>query len=109
MQPGKTVFDVRYGEEWIRVSIDGESAIFHVMYIDDVDIVIEALNKAVAVGAKRGILFSGKVVQDHTATMHTMRAEKGVTWLGGKVYLLTKWPSRPEFRIEWDVLPAVTE
>jgi hypothetical protein len=109
MDPGKQVFDVRRGDEWIRVTIDGEVAEFVVVGIDDVAIVIEALNKAASAGAIRGTMFTGEIVDDHAAAMHRMRAAGGVTWLGGKVSLIGERPIGPMFRIDWDVLPAITE
>ena len=109
MQPGKTVFDVRRGDEWIRVSIEDETATLRVVGIDDVGIVIEALNRAVAAGAKRGTLFTGEIVADQMAAMHRMRAAIGVTWLGGRVTFLGELPNGPEFRIDWDLFPAITE
>jgi hypothetical protein len=109
MPPAKTVFDVKHRDEWMRVSIEEESATFVVLGIDDVGIVIEALNRAVAAGTKRGTLFTGEIVDDHMAAMHTVRASKGITWLGGKVSFLGRLSNGPQFRIDWDVLPTVTE
>ena len=71
--------------------------------------VIEALNRAVAAGATRGVLWSGDVVDEHIAEMHEMRARTGTTWLGGRVTLLGPGKLGPEFRIDWDNLPTITE
>jgi hypothetical protein len=101
-------FDIRHGDEWIRVSIIEGFATIHVLDIDDIRIVIEALKKATAAGATRGTMFTGCMVEDHSAAMHTMRSEKGITWLGGKVTVLSESPS-PMFRIDWDILPTITE
>jgi hypothetical protein len=109
MEPGKTVFDVRRGDEWIRVSIEGETAELVVVGIDDVSIVIEALNRAVAAGAIRGTMLTGEIVDEQMAAMHRMRAEVGMTWLGGRVTLLAERANGPVFRIDWDTLPSITE
>jgi hypothetical protein len=101
-------FDVRHGEEWIRVSVIEGLATFHVQYIDSVRIVIEAFKTAIAAGATRGTMFTGCMVKDHSGAMHTMRSEKGIGWLGGTVTKLADSPA-PQFRIDWDVLPSITE
>src|SRR5947209_11977400 len=109
MSSSKVTFDVRRGDEWIRVSIEYGFATFQVVGIDDVRIVCEALNRAAAAGATRGVLFTGEIVAEQAAAMHIMRAKTGTTWLGGKVTWLADRANGPEFRIDWDVLPTVTE
>lgn len=109
MAIGKTTFDVKRGDELIRVHIEGEVATFVVVGIDNVGVVIEAINRAVAAGATRGTLFTGEILDDHTAAMHQMRSNTGTTWLGGKVTFLSLRPNGPVFRIDWDVLPTITK
>jgi hypothetical protein len=102
-------FDVKRGDQWIRVHIEDESATFQVVGIDDVRIVCQALSQAVAAGATRGTMFTGEIIDEHTAAMHTIRSTAGITWLGGKVTWLGNRPNGPEFRIDWEFLPTITE
>jgi hypothetical protein len=109
MSTDAITFDVRHGDDLIRVYITQGFATFQVSSIDDARIVIEALNRAAAAGAKRGTMLTGAVVHDQLAAMHMMRAEQGITWLGGRVTFLGSGPSGPEFEINWDALPTVTK
>jgi hypothetical protein len=54
-------------------------------------------------------MWTGEIVDDHAAAMHEMRARTGTTWLGGRVTLLATGKLGPEFRIDWDTLPTITE
>ena len=67
------------------------------------------MDQVVAAGATRGSMFTGEIVDDHLAAMHRMRSQEGITWLGGKVTWLSDRANGPEFRIDWDVLPTITE
>jgi hypothetical protein len=80
--PGTTTFDIKHGDDFIRVHVTDGVAVFWVVSIDDVGIVIEALNLAVAAGATSGSLFTGPVVNDQVAAMHALGAQTGTTWLG---------------------------
>jgi hypothetical protein len=108
MAKDKSFFDVKRGDELIRIHIDGEFARLQVSGIDSVAIVIEALNAAVAAGARRGLMETGALLPDQSAAKGLMRASKGVSWLGGKVTFLGVLPDGPEFRVDWDQLPTIT-
>jgi hypothetical protein len=41
--------------------------------------------------------------------MNMLRAQNGITWMAGKVTFLGMLSDGPEFRIDWDVLPTITE
>jgi len=43
------------------------------------------------------------------AGMHLMRAAKDKTWLGGKVTHLADGKDGPQFRIDWESFPQITE
>jgi hypothetical protein len=105
----KITIDVKDKDAWIRVYVDQGFATIQVVCIDDVGIVYRALNQAVAAGAISGTMLTGEIVEKHMAAMHDMRARTGITWLGGKVTWLADRANGPEYRIDWDVLPTVTE
>ncbi len=109
MATSRIEFDVRRGGDLVRVIIEDGFATIRIAMIDDVRPVLEAMNRAVAAGATRGALFTGEVVHEHTAAMHLMRVRQGLTWLGGRVSLLAMRANGPEFRIDFDKLPTITE
>jgi len=106
---GEITFDVIHDDGWIRVCTTGDVATIYVDSIWDDEIVVRAINKAVAMGAIQGTLFTGDVVRDQIAKMHSMRAVKGVTWLGGIVTRLADGEEGPQFRIDWDSIPTITD
>ncbi len=106
---GDITFDVIHHDGWIRVCITDGEATFHVDSIWDDQIVRLALKKALSLGATHGRLYSYEVVNDHLAEKHRRRAEKGITWLGGTVTQLEDREGFPQFRIDWQVLPEITE
>ncbi|HYV36846.1 MAG TPA: hypothetical protein VE988_14150, partial [Gemmataceae bacterium] len=67
MPAGEIHFEIKRGEDLITVHIKDEYARIVVSMIDDVWPVYQALNKTVAAGAKRGVLFTGMVVHDQLA------------------------------------------
>jgi len=77
-----TTFDVRRGDDIILVRIEEGIATFTVSSIKGAEMVIEALNRAVADGATCGTLWTGEIVDDQMADMHTMRAQtdKTLAW-----------------------------
>lgn len=81
---------------------------FFVDNIWDDEVVVRAFNKAAGLGAFQGTMFTDEVVNDQMAEMHTMRSEKGVTWLGGKVTRLDDGKEGPRFRIDWETIPTIT-
>jgi hypothetical protein len=103
-----TTFDVRRGDDVIRVRIEEGVATFMVSSTNNAEMIVEALNGAVAAGATRGTLCTTEIVDEQMADMHTMRAQKGITWLGGRVTLLSQRQLGPIFRIDWDLLPTIT-
>jgi hypothetical protein len=109
LPPEAITFNVIHNDGLIRVRIENGFATFTVDLIQDVGVVVQGLSRAVAAGATRGTMFTGEVVNDQIAAMHTMRAASGTTWLGGKVTRLADGPEGPQFRIDWSVLPTFTE
>ena len=85
MAAGRSTFAVKRGDELIRVFVDGDEATFVVASIDSVGVVIEAINRAVAAGARRGTLFTGEVVNDQVAAMHEMRSRTDAANQGNRV------------------------
>ncbi len=103
-------FNIVHHDGAIKVKIDDDGyAIIEVENINDKEIVVKASNRAFREGALSGTLFTKDVVNDQMAAMHKMRAEKGKTWLGGKVTRLPDGPDGPQFRIDWETFPHITE
>ena len=103
-------FNVIHHDGLINVRIDEDGhAIIDVKAINDDEILVLAINRAVQSGAISGTLLSGEVVNEQMADMYLMRATKGKTWLGGKVTRLADGEDGPQFRIEWDSFPQITE
>ena len=103
-------FHIVHHDGVIKVRIDDdEHAILEVENINDNEIVVRAINRAFRAGARTGTLFSGEVVDEQIAGMHTMRAATGTTWLGGNVTRLADGVDGPQFRIDWDSFPEITE
>ena len=106
---GEITFDVIHHDGWIRACITEGTATIYVDSIRGDEIVVRALNKAARLGAVRGTMFTLDVVNDKLAAKHRKRAERGTTWLGGKVTQLEDGPDGPQFRIDWDSIPSITE
>jgi hypothetical protein len=105
-----TSFNIVHHEGVIKVKIDEDGhAILDVDNINDDEVVVRAINRAFREGARTGTLFTNDVVNDHIARMHTKRSERGTTWLGGRVTRLPDLPWGPQFRIDWDEFPQITE
>lgn len=103
-------FNVVHHDGAIRVRIDDDGvATLEVEIINDDEVVVRAINQAFRAGACRGTLFTGDVVNEKMARMHQMRAATGTTWLGGKVTQLQDGEFGPRFRIDWAVMPCITE
>jgi hypothetical protein len=103
-------FNVVHHDGAVRVQIDDDgTATLVVEVITDTEVVVRAINQAVGEGAVRSTMFTGDVVNDQIAKMHRMRAETGTTWLGGKVTLIEEGELGPRFRIDWEVMPSITE
>lgn len=77
--------------------------------IEDSEVLMRAMNRAHTEGAIRGTMFTGEVANSQIERMHTMRALTGTTWLGGKVTQLEDGDFGPTFRIDWEVMPFITE
>jgi hypothetical protein len=77
--------------------------------IEDQEIVIRAINQAHRLGALRGVMFTGDCANPGIAQMHMMRSVNGTTYLGGKVTCLKYGEDGPQFRIDWEVFPSITE
>jgi len=102
-----TLFD---GDAAIQVLIDDEGfATIGVDNIDNDEILVRAINRTFRAGAVRGTLFTGDVIHEPMARRHAMRAAKGVTYLGGKVTYLREGRLGPQFRIDWETMPFITE
>lgn len=106
---GDITFDAIHHDGWIRVCITEGIATIYVDQIWDDEIVVRAINRAVQSGAVRGTMFTGEVVNERLAEKHRRRADQGVTWLGGKVTQLDDGEDGPQFRIDWDAMPTITE
>jgi len=103
-------FNIVHNDGAIRVYIDNQGfAALTVDNINDSEIVVRAINCAFRAGAVRGTLFTGDVSNDQIARMHLMRAATGTTWLDGTVTRLEDGELGPRFRIDWEVMPSVTE
>jgi hypothetical protein len=108
--PEKAIqFDIVHHDGWIRVRIENGFATFTVGAIWDDEIVVRAINKAVGLGAIQGTMFTGEVVHDRMARNHMKRAARGTTWLDGKVTRLDDGIDGPQFRIDWEKIPTITE
>lgn len=101
-------FNVIHHDGCIKVRVEDGFATIDVDNINDQEIVVRAMNRAIAAGAVRGTLLTGDCANDQIARMHTMRAEKGVTWRDGKVTYLGEGELGPRFRIEFDELSPIT-
>lgn len=106
---GEITFDVIHNDGWIRVCITEGVATFFVDNINDQGVLIRALGRAIAGGATRGTMFTGDVVNDRIAARHIYRSESGATWLDGKVTRLADGEDGPQFQIDWDQLPVISE
>jgi hypothetical protein len=103
-------FDVVHHDGAIQVRIEDDGYCTMVVHnINDQEIVIRAINKAFRLGALRGVMFTGDCANEKIARMHLMRAENGTTYLGGKVTYIADGENGPQFRIEWEVFPSITE
>lgn len=102
-------FNVIHNDGLIRVRIDSGVAVFSVDLIQDIGVVVLALKRAREAGATRGTWFTGEVVNDDLAEKFLYRAESGITWLGGDVTQLDDGFDGPQFRIDWDWMPSITE
>src|SRR5437868_5359745 len=100
-------FTIVHHDGGISVRIeDGGVTTINVQSIDDVEVVIRAINRAAREGAKSGTLFTGDVTHEQVAKMHRMRSSKGTTWLGGRVTFLEEGEQGPRFRIDWEIFPS---
>ena len=108
-QGGDITFDVIHHDGWIRVCIAQGVATLHVENINDVEVMVRAINLAAATGATSGTMFTGQVVNDRSATKHLRRVERGITFLGGKFTRRDDGEDGPQFRVDWDEFPAITE
>ncbi len=106
--PEVVTFNVIHNDGWIKVRIEDGFATIEVGNINDQEVVVRAINRAIAAGAVRGTLLTGDCANDQIARMHAMRAEKGVTWRGGKVTYLGEGELGPRFRIDFDELSPIT-
>ena len=103
-------FNVVHHDGAIRVSIDDDGyATLEVFKIEDDEIVVRAINGAFRGGAVRGTMFTGDAANSQIAKMNLMRARTGTTWLDGKVTQLEDGEFGPQFRVDWDVMPSITE
>jgi hypothetical protein len=103
-------FNVVHNDGAIRVRIDDDGfATLEVFKIEDSEVVVRTINRAFREGAVRGTLFTDDVANDQLARMHLMRASTGTAWLGGVVTRLDDGDLGPRFRIDWDVMPSITE
>jgi len=105
-----TSFTEVFQDGAIRVVIDDQGyAVLTVIQIMDDEVVVRAINRAFRSGATRATMFTGDVSNDRLAQKHLTRAERGTTWLGGKVTRLADGELGPQFRIDWDSMPSITE
>jgi hypothetical protein len=108
---GRTLFHIHDAYTGlIRVSIVDDHATFHVDNINDISIVTRAIQQARTRGATSGTWFTGDVVNDHIADQYNQFSQRGDTWLGGSVTRLPDGPEGdPQFRIDWETLPEITD
>jgi hypothetical protein len=105
-----TSFTEVFQDGVIQVVIDDQGyAVLAVIQIKDDGVVVRAINRAVKAGATRATMLTGDITNDRLARAHRTRAERGTTWLGGAVTRLADGELGPQFRIDWDVLPTITE
>jgi hypothetical protein len=102
-------FYVIHNDGLIHVRIEPNLTTITVKMIKDVGVIIRAINQAVDAGATRTTLLTGEVVNPNLARKYIVRAETGTTWRNGNVTRLADGEDGPTFRIDWDVLPRVTE
>lgn len=106
-----TFFTVVHNDGDVTVRIDETGyATLRVGGILDHVVIALAISRAYKAGARRGTLFTGSVVNDNVARMQMLRATRGTTFLGGKVTRLDDSPQGdPQFRVDWDEFPQITE
>ena len=103
-------FNIVHHDGAIRIQIDDDGfSTLMVENINDSEVVVRAINRAFRAGAIRGTMFTGDVTSEQIARMHLMRAATGTTWLGVKVTRLEDGELGPRFRIDWEVMPSITE
>ena len=104
-----SIYIVRgYGSIFIEVI--GNQSTFTINYIEDYVILLEAFSAARAAGATNGVLFTGEVNDDRIAESLIRAAQSRSTFAGGKVARLPDSANgRPQFKIEFEYLPASSE
>jgi hypothetical protein len=107
--PEPIAFNVIHNDGLVRVRVENGTAILTVELIRDVKVIVLAIQRAIGVGATRGTLFTGEIVNEQVGAMHAKRAAAGITWLGGSVTRLDDGPDGPQFRIDWESFPSITE
>jgi len=106
---GDITFDVIHHDGWIRVCITAGVATIYIDNINDDEVLVRAINRASAAGATKGTMFTGQVVNERLAAKHLMRVTRGTTWLGGRFTRLADGEDGPQFRVDWDEMPSITE
>ena len=102
-------FNVIHNDGLIQVSIDKGFAVIEVDHLEDAGVLVRAINRAGALGAKKGTLFTGEIVNEREAEKVLRRAARGTTWLDGKLTRLPDGKEGPQFRIDWQEFPHITE
>jgi hypothetical protein len=105
-----TAFHVIHNDGLVMVTIDESGhAVLTVELLNDIDVLVRAINRAVERGAKTATLFTGEVVNERQARKFAVRAEQGTKWRGANVLRLADTEDGPCFRLDWDDLSPVTE
>ena len=103
-------FNVVHDDGAVRVRIDDDGyAVLEVVQLEDSEVLVRAINQAFRAGAKQATLFTGYVANENEAKKNVLRAERGTTWLDGKVTRLQDGEFGPTFRIDWYEMPSITE
>ena len=103
-------FTVVNRDAFIQCEIDDDGyATMSTDGVKDDEVLFQALVRVKRVGAKRGVFFTGDIVNDSELKKALARVQRGTTWLGGKLTRLNDGPLGPCFRVDWDDFPELTE
>lgn len=102
-------FHVIHNDGLVFVRIENGHATITVQNINDIGVLVRAINRAVGAGAKSATIFTGEFVNEDLGRKFVAKAEKGRSWRGGKVTRLPDGMMGPCCRIEFEQLLPVTE
>ena len=103
-------FTVVHHDAFIEGTIDETGHVTMVTEgIKNDEVLFRAIVRAKREGATRGTFFTGEIVNDDVERKSLKRAERGTTWIGGRVTRLADGEFGPCFRVDWDEFPDLTE